>query len=91
MPKIAFNTYQRTSTCGLWVKCRDGSYRCGNVKVKRGDKLKNGCYPWYLFLLVNGNWKRFAGRQRLHGYGHHADAKNGATKISKPVFEGLKL
>lgn len=87
---IKLNQYQKQTTHGMWVRTRDGGYRCGNVKVAKSRTMKNGHYAWYLYMLVKGNWKRFAGRTRLHGYFHQAAAKNGATKVRKPVFEGLK-
>src|SRR4051794_13145989 len=79
------NTTERTSALGLWIPCRDGSWRCGNVKVAlAADERegKSGRKSWFVFVLNRTRWTRVFPKMRPYGYGHQGQAKIGAALMA---------
>ena len=82
MPRMKLNTVERTGSNGLWIPCRDGSWRCGNVKVAVGESDRPWD-TWYVYVLNRTKWRKVMPAQRPWGYGHPGQAKIGAALMAR--------
>lgn len=86
MTTLKLETETRATSHGQWKRQRDGSWRCGNVKIVNigSTGLRQ---DWRIFVrarTVRGraDWRIVSLRQRPWGYGHAGQAKIGAGLIA---------
>ena len=79
--KLRVESIERTGRLNLWVLARDGSWRCGNVRVKREWDKRWGWWHWFVWMRRGNEWVRVCCPSRPWGYGSAGQAKNGVGRM----------
>ena len=80
-PPIKLEQTKRVSSLGTWVRLKDGSYQCGNVKVMNvGGKGREA--SWRIFVRSGRKWEVLVLKSRPWGYGSAGQAKVGAALVA---------
>ena len=82
---MIFKLIQKPRTSGIsdWVRQRDGSWRCGNVKVAIDPKAGRDWDSWFVYVLRRTRWVKCMPPSRPWGYGHSGQAKIGAALMAR--------